>query len=712
MRKIYNIIKSATLLAAIAFTTASCQDWLTIYPQDKVVEDEFWADKSDLEGVRYSAYRSMTKSMSKFYLWGDLRSDLYILNPSEPDNNNARTTRLRYQKIIQAMPDSSMAEFDWAGVYTTIGYCNKVLYNGPKVLERDKQFTNTEWKQMRAEMVGLRALNYFYLLRAFKDIPYTKKVINADVDVEYFPLTNQLAVLDSCIVDLEGNPANPNDSIHPGVLGQARTRFPQTQDSKGLITNSALYVMLADMYLWRASLWQGRLGDKITGVGVSSDMVIGTDTIAHTPETDYQAAAQYADLALAALKKQNDEEFKGYGTTSALIEDYNLKDYGIENAELMDNEFKKVKFANMNNVDLEIPVINAMYTKGNCRESILEIQVNSSDGNTNDIVNSLFTKSSSNQLAVSEEALKAAFKDVKTMDMDSRVLTGGYNRISSMSSSSSVIQAASQVSPGRYCLKFAAPKAHLKAEGEKQVTIGYSSSKYRNFIIYRMSDAILIKAEAAAVLEQKNKKLQGVDVEKICNALRRRAYMPYMADADVQEHSTNLAASQGYDANKTGKLSAGAASLVELVMNERMLEFVGEGKRWFDLVRFAERNASLPNSGFGTYKFTGIDGNDEREVTQKCLDCSYQVMSVDTLAQCPVCGGTSFEQTYVKDGSRGVSYMIQKYVGVTQNSYVNTLINRMKNRYGLYCPIYEMEVKAAKGTIEQNPVWNKSKYDR
>ena len=47
----------------------------------------------------------------------------------------------------------------------------------------------------------------------------------------------------------------------------------------------------------------------------------------------------------------------------------------------------------------------------------------------------------------------------------------------------------------------------------------------------------------------------------------------------------------------------------------------------------------------------------------------------------------------------------------TYSSLYTTLKNRMKNRYGLYCPIYYMEVKASNGEIQQNPVWNKSKYD-
>ena len=48
----YYIIFLAGLLT---LGTSSCTDWLTIYPQNRVVEENFWEDKNDLEGVRYGA---------------------------------------------------------------------------------------------------------------------------------------------------------------------------------------------------------------------------------------------------------------------------------------------------------------------------------------------------------------------------------------------------------------------------------------------------------------------------------------------------------------------------------------------------------------------------------------------------------------------------------------------------------------------------------
>ena len=106
-------------------------------------------------------------------------------------------------------------------------------------------------------------------------------------------------------------------------------------------------------------------------------------------------------------------------------------------------------------------------------------------------------------------------------------------------------------------------------------------------------------------------------------------------------------------------------------MNERQIELLGEGKRWFDLVRLAERSSYSKN-----------DPEDPREPG-------------------------------VTNGQYGMSGMVDQFLGTGSNaSYATTLINRFKSRYGLYCPIYYMEVKASNGAIEQNPVWNKSKYEQ
>lgn len=57
----------------------------------------------------------------------------------------------------------------WSSLYTLINYCNTVLYYAPMVI--DPNFTVAELNAKQAEVLTLRALAYFYLVRVYKDVP-------------------------------------------------------------------------------------------------------------------------------------------------------------------------------------------------------------------------------------------------------------------------------------------------------------------------------------------------------------------------------------------------------------------------------------------------------------------------------------------------------------------------------------------------------------
>jgi len=636
----------------MALGATSCTDWLTIYPQDRVVEENFWEDKNDLEGVRYGAYRQMARTVSKFAVWGDLRSDSYSINSVDHSDQKSRDM---YIEIINGMPDSSMTIFDWGDVYTTINYCNKVLQHGEEVLERDKQFTTGEWIQMRAEMIALRALNYFYLIRAFKDVPYTTKVINKDSEVEHFPLTNQLVVLDSIIADCES------------VKGKARNRFTSRADSKGMITNCAIYAMLADMYLWRGSLHEGRHNK------MGSDIVNGEE-VSHNVNDDYNKAIEYADLSLQSLANQNAEERTGAGLGSSSLETLN---YGLANCDMIKNNFEGAAQATVPRLEAH----REIFTYGNSRESIFELQYSVTDDIENSIVNSLYGFSNGTHLMVNKDALDALYDGgiTGTGDnggmWDSRLWICCQNKLVTGNSSSSNTQAQS----GYYCMKYHTPSLNfLNMDGtssNREIrSIQYTSRKWNNWIVYRMTDVMLIKAEALACIGgQSNVN----DAKAICNAIHRRSYCNFRDASKIPNTVTDYRSGIGNASGSSKQVKAGTNINVTLtegimyVMNERQIEFLGEGKRWFDLVRLAER-------------------------------CSYRKGDPDDP-----------REPGVPNGQTGMSAMVAGFLGTGGNqSLATTLTNRFKNRYGMYCPIYYMEVKASDGAIEQNPVWNKSKYEQ
>lgn len=689
MKNIKNILKSAALIGVTVFSATSCDDWLTIYPQDRVVEENFWEDKSDLEGARNAAYKTMLGSMRRFFLWGDLRSDAYDL--LEPEGTAEKEVYRRYLKIVDAMPDSSMAEFEWGNPYTTINYCNKVLQHGPEVLQRDKQFTKLEWTQMQAEMIALRALNYFYLLRAFKDIPYTTGVVNSDAEVGYFGPTNQLAVLDSCIASIEGNP----NWIGSGILDEGVNRFPAKRDTKGFFTNAGIYAMLADMYLWRASLYQGHYSGRkdmgttkypiiFHGENGEIDTVdfhkVNGKMLDHTVESDYESAGLYAEKALALLKRQNDEEGKGYGASKSAISDFGLGEV-LPNVELIDNQFPVAsQFSSLSsNYQLTIPSITSTFYTGNSRESILELQVSGIDGSKNDNYNTFFYMNNKTYLSASFNSLNAAYGTVGDQEMDVRVLCSGFNSVKETDGKNYSFP--SQKTTNYYITKFATPEVRFKSEGESRTaTVFFSRDQYSNYILYRAADMMLIKAEAIAC-KKDLKREDKENVKKICSALRRRSYCPYKKDAETLiESVSNIK----WD-TQSMKCDAVGTDAIDMVMNERLIEFMGEGKRWFDLVRYAERNSTAKKSEISDVQeeFKGETNNPDVR---------------DSLS--------------LNDGANGVFYMAKKYLAKNHDKGEGTLISRIKNRYGLYCPIHEMEVKCSKGLLPQNPVWNKSKYDK
>mgnify|MGYP003478207771 CR=1 FL=1 len=109
-----NIFKIASLLALVSFTMTSCDEWLTVYPQTQIVEENFWEDKNDLEGVRYAAYKNMASQVDKMIIWGDLRSDIYKLPEMVTSSQGNRDN---FYNIIYANIDTTWTYYDWSGMY-------------------------------------------------------------------------------------------------------------------------------------------------------------------------------------------------------------------------------------------------------------------------------------------------------------------------------------------------------------------------------------------------------------------------------------------------------------------------------------------------------------------------------------------------------------------------------------------------------------------
>ena len=273
---------------------------------------------------------------------------------------------------------------------------------------------------------------------------------------------------------------------------------------------------------------------------------------------------------------------------------------------------------------------------------------------------------------------------------DSRIWVVCQSQLTTSMGTSDASSSGGSGSNGYFCMKYHLPSTNFlnmtgSGTSREIKSLRYTSTEYKNFIVYRMSDVMLIKAEALACIAKNSSDANATSALSYCNAIHRRSYCNYRENKtpglDVTAKTASVGNTYTGNARKTENGLSGINTAIIAVMNERQIELLGEGKRWFDLVRFAERCACGKKSDGKSG-----DPEDPREST---------------------------EAHPIENGYTGMVTMVEMFLGTGANaSYATTLKNRFKNRYGLYCPIYYIEVKASDGAIEQNPVWNKSKYEQ
>lgn len=173
-----------------------------------------------------------------------------------------------------------------------------------------------------------------------------------------------------------------------------------------------------------------------------------------------------------------------------------------------------------------------LFSEGNTLEGIFEIQYDTKLNQNNGLYG--ITNPQSNVLLASSKAL----------DYLSPELTGEQTRGNgSLRFEDQVIW--------KYCGR-APDRNSIRSSAER------SSA---NFIIYRLADVLLMKAEALSQIERYDEALM------IVNEIRTRAFMPPVDDYPRTP--------QAYE---------------DMILDERVRELAFEGKRWFDLLRMGRRN--------------------------------------------------------------------------------------------------------------------------
>jgi len=512
---IYNKVKAASKKTVYVMMTplllASCVDTV-ILPDNKTVDDDYWKKKSEVQTVVTTAYAQLrdATAIRNMIVWGDFRSDELVVTSSLPASAAYKTA---LSQIYSLNIDTENAFTSWYPFYSAINYCNLVLEKAEGVIAVDPDYTQGDYDANKAQVLALRAFCYFYLSRVFHDIPVTPHAYLNSSDNLNAPQANPDSVLTMCINDLQ-------EASRYAVAGNT---YGDWRD-KGYLNQDGINAILADIYLWRASI--------------------------NRDAADYEACVEYCDKVIKAKKQAYEESPRhgrpGFGSQNNEEKDYYLSEYD----DMYDDVFGT--------------------TGQNSDESIFELQFNLSN-TTNTGLDQMYyrySNSNSNGYGYLKAADKFGLVDgtgngVWNNDKDQRLWEFVYG-----ANTSGVQQFDVR--------KFVAGSTAGTGNTATSRTSGNILTK--NWIFYRLTDVMLMKAEALVQLYNLGGKADGdtrnEEAFNICQFVNSRS----LSEANLSSYAL--------------KYSTYRDKMEELVLAERARELCFEGKRWYDLMRYNYRHTT------------------------------------------------------------------------------------------------------------------------
>ena len=473
-KKTNHIIKSLAVAFLGGLSLCSCTDFLTIYPTDKTVGENFWKNKDQVDQMVTGAYTGMISgsNIERFIMWGDYRSDV-MRKTSALDN-----TTLDNITNVDLYPSSGYNS--WSSFYYVINTCNLVMHHAQDVLAVDPDYTEGDYQTTRAQMLGLRALCHFYLVRTFRDVPYVTKAYEKSDDLT---LDGQLApdsTLQLCINDLV---EAERGCYKYGTFAADDWR------SVGLLSKDAINAILADVYLWRASLWSKTDKEKA--------------------KTYYQACIDYADKVIDSHKRFYENNYKGSASSDNATAPY----YLLSGSQAFYQNF----------------------VEGNSRESIFELQFDGTS-NVNNLVRQYFYKhkdaTSTYGMLAGTIAVGNSVGDSPTPSKSSASTSALYqseNDYRFYDNSYGVNDANSSSFPIRKMVYNMAAYSVIPTSKQGYTylqTRGFDNYK-QNWIMYRITDVMLMKAEALIWTKGEG----DGEAKELLNDIRERAGLPRNSQA-------------------------------------------------------------------------------------------------------------------------------------------------------------------------------------
>lgn len=321
-----------------------------------------------------------------------------------------------------------------------------------------------------------------------------------------------------------------------GVKEDAVRRYPRVLDNTSKITRYSIYALLADMYLWKQ---------------------------------DYAKSIEYCDKVIAFKKELYEEEIalKGNNTDLELFKEIPL---------ISEHPSGSTRSGN---------VATKVFGEGNSFESIFELNFEENQSVTNSFISSYYSSTSGS----------IGYFSVAPFLVEN--VASGVNKIFKITDCRSISyvekpsSSSTQYAAIKYCrtgVSFDSPLA--SATALPAVTTTRRSGNFANWIVYRLSDIVLMKAEAEIQLG-KSMINDSVASSVTLKPYLQKAFTLVSAVYNRANNKTNLSS----DTLKYSDYGGSYATMEDLVMLERQRELLFEGKRWFDLLRRARREGNNVN---------------------------------------------------------------------------------------------------------------------
>lgn len=221
----------------IALGLSSCNDYLTVLPENNQSSYEYWKSKEEVEAVLGAGYVKLRATQEYLFLWGEARGNGVFFNGAGTDGHKA-AQKLRNMDIL---PTNALAK--WEKLYEIINMANSVIKFGPEVVARDESFNVNVLNSFLSEAYFQRSLAYFNLVKIWRDVPFVQTPYVNDEASYVLPKSDGNVILASCLKDLTS------------ALESAKEIFPESSldnpmNTKGRATKWAIYSLIADINLW------------------------------------------------------------------------------------------------------------------------------------------------------------------------------------------------------------------------------------------------------------------------------------------------------------------------------------------------------------------------------------------------------------------------------------------------------------------------------